>query len=214
MTDASPADPITPLVDLVSRLTFMQMDFTAAVAPSADLVAWSRLGRRYSPDHLTAALAERTLVVLRGRVRPARDMALYLAEMRQGPGPDAPDWQHSVARWVEANGVGRLDILARLSGEGPLLAQEIPDSCVVPWKSSGWTNDRNVHEDAGVPGGARRGRGRRIRGSDPTVGPGLAGISRGGAGPGRAGREDPEDAPSPSAGNRPEADGAVACGAG
>ncbi len=71
-------------------------------------------------------------------------MALYLAEMRQGPGPDAPDWQHSVARWVEANGAGRLDILARLSGEGPLLAQEIPDSCVVPWKSSGWTNDRNV----------------------------------------------------------------------
>jgi uncharacterized protein YcaQ len=135
----------TPLVDLVRHLTLIQLDFTATVAPSADLVAWSRLGRSYSRDDLAAALAERSLIVLRGMIRPAEDIALYLAEMRARPGgDDASDWMRGVAGWVAANATCRLDILARLSGEGPLLAQEIPDSCVVPWKSSGWTDNRNV----------------------------------------------------------------------
>ena len=74
--------------DLVRRLTLIQLDFTATVAPSAELVAWSRLGRSYSRDDLTAALAERSLIVLRGMIRPAEDIALYLAEMRAWPGGD------------------------------------------------------------------------------------------------------------------------------
>lgn len=148
----APAVPAGPsdagkdaLLDLVRRLTLLQMDFTAAVAPSADLVAWSRLGRGYAVGDLSAALADRSLIVLRGMIRPAEDIALYLAEMRAAPDSEDPaDWRRGVARWVEANGACRLDILARLGGEGPLLAQEIPDSCVLPWRSSGWTANRNV----------------------------------------------------------------------
>jgi uncharacterized protein YcaQ len=133
------------LLDLVRRLTLLQVDFTAAVAPSADLVAWSRLGQGYSPEHLTTALAQRSLIALRGMIRPAEDVALYLAEMRAWPGSgDVPDWRRGAARWVEANRRARLDVLARLAGEGPLLAQEIPDSCLVPWQSSGWTDNRNM----------------------------------------------------------------------
>jgi uncharacterized protein len=33
------------LVDVVRHLTLLQIDPIAAVAPSADLVAWSRLGK-------------------------------------------------------------------------------------------------------------------------------------------------------------------------
>ena len=44
------------LVDLVDRLTLLQIDPTAAIAPNADLVAWSRLGASYQPADLTRAL--------------------------------------------------------------------------------------------------------------------------------------------------------------
>jgi hypothetical protein len=53
----------TDLVDVVDRLTVLQIDPTAAIAPSADLVLWSRLGSTYDPADLTRALEhERTLV--------------------------------------------------------------------------------------------------------------------------------------------------------
>ena len=44
------------LVSVVRHLTMLQIDPTAAVAPSADLVAWSRLGSTYEPADLKQAL--------------------------------------------------------------------------------------------------------------------------------------------------------------
>jgi uncharacterized protein len=36
------------LLDVVRHLTLLQIDPTAAIAPNADLVAWTRLGSGYS----------------------------------------------------------------------------------------------------------------------------------------------------------------------
>jgi uncharacterized protein len=133
------------LLGMIRHLTLLQADQTAAVAPSADLVAWSRLGSSYSPADLAAALRDRTLVELRGLIRPAEDMALYTAEMAEWPGSGPqPDWRQSTLDWVEANDKCRIDILDRLGSDGPMLMRDLPDSCTVPWKSTGWTNNRNV----------------------------------------------------------------------
>jgi uncharacterized protein YcaQ len=133
------------LLDVVRRLTMLQIDRTAAIAPSADLVAWSRLGSSYSPAELEDALARLTLIELQGMIRPAEDLALYRAEMAEWPGRgNVPGWRAANARWVEYNEAFRRDILDRLRRDGPLPARELPDTCVVPWKSSGWNNDRNV----------------------------------------------------------------------
>ena len=48
------------LLEAVRHLTLLQIDPIAAIAPSADLVAWSRLGSSYSPAELDTALADRT----------------------------------------------------------------------------------------------------------------------------------------------------------
>ena len=50
------ADGASDLLTVVDRLTFLQLDPTAVVAPSADLVAWSRLGDTSQPVHLQQAL--------------------------------------------------------------------------------------------------------------------------------------------------------------
>jgi uncharacterized protein YcaQ len=135
------------LLDMVRRLTFVQNDQTAAVAPNADLVAWSRLGSSYDPTELREALEDRTLLELHGMIRPAEDLALYRADMQHWPGRgELLDWQEYRRDWVVANRACRDDIMTRLRSEGPLPARELPDTCAVPWSSSGWTNDRNLSQ--------------------------------------------------------------------
>ena len=66
----------TDLLEVVRHLTLLQLDPTAAVAPSADLVAWSRLGDAYRPEQLTKALEEdRTLYEVRAIIRPTAESA-------------------------------------------------------------------------------------------------------------------------------------------
>ncbi|HEX4704973.1 MAG TPA: crosslink repair DNA glycosylase YcaQ family protein [Pseudonocardiaceae bacterium] len=135
------------LLDVVRRLTLLQVDPTGAVAPSADLVAWSRLGSSYAPAELVAALEGRTLLELRAMIRPAEDLALYRAEMAEWfAGDGLSGWQAGQRNWVRANDACRLDILDRLGSSGPLTSRELPDTCVRPWGSSGWTNNRNVSQ--------------------------------------------------------------------
>jgi uncharacterized protein YcaQ len=127
------------LVAAVEGLTLLQIDPTAAIAPSADLVAWSRLGSAYQPAHLKQALEQdRTLFELVAIIRPMTDLGLYLAGAADRP-------VYELARaWVRENDRFRRDILELLERSGPLASRDIPDTCAVPWKSSGWTNDRNV----------------------------------------------------------------------
>ncbi len=137
------------LMTVVDRLTFLQLDPTAVVAPSADLVVWSRVGNTYDPADLRQAVdVDRTLFEHRGQesekepvivmVRPMANLALYLAEMAMWP-----IWTKG-REWLEANAGFRKRVLQQLKASGPLQSRDIPDSAEVPWQSSGWTHDRNV----------------------------------------------------------------------
>ena len=129
----------TDLVEMVTRLTFLQIDPTAAIAPAADLVAWSRLGSDYRPEQLRQALEEdRTLFEHNALVRPMSDAVLVLAE--------APEWPtyERTRDWLRDNDAFRRDVLELLADSGPLTSRDIPDTAVVPWASTGWSNNRNV----------------------------------------------------------------------
>jgi uncharacterized protein len=136
------------LLDVVRHLTLLQIDPTAAIAPNSDLVAWSRLGPSYSPAELEATLADRTLLELRAMIRPSEDLALYRAGMagweERAERGQLTGWRASYRDWVRANDTCRRDILDRLGSSGPLPSRDLPDTCQVPWKSTGWTNNRNV----------------------------------------------------------------------
>jgi uncharacterized protein len=129
----------TELLTVVQQLTLLQIDPTAAIAPSADLVAWSRLGSAYQPAHLQQALEQdRTLFERDALVRPISDLGLHLAGAA-----DWPNYERTRA-WLRDNDSFRRDILDLLGSSGPMTSRDIPDTCVVPWTSSGWTNNRNV----------------------------------------------------------------------
>jgi uncharacterized protein YcaQ len=127
------------LLPVVQQLTLLQIDPTAAVAPSADLVAWSRLGSAYQPADLQQALErDRTLFEHNALVRPMSDLGLVLAGARTARSHER------TANWIRDNDAFRRDILKLLRRSGPLSSRDIPDTCVVPWASTGWTNNRNV----------------------------------------------------------------------
>ncbi|HEY3750939.1 MAG TPA: crosslink repair DNA glycosylase YcaQ family protein [Pseudonocardiaceae bacterium] len=138
----------TELLDVVRGLTLLQIDPIAAVAPNAGLVAWSRLGSSFPVTELDTALADRTLLELQAMIRPAADLAFYRADMAA--------WEQQIGMlggsrarnrdWVRANDACRVDILHRLAATGPMPSRALPDTCAVPWRSTGWTNNRNVSQ--------------------------------------------------------------------
>ena len=130
-----PAD----VVEVAEQLTVINIDPTAAVAPSEDLLLWSRIGFPYDHAQLKKAVeVDREIFELLGMYRPIGDLPLFLPAMRAAP-------RYSDTRqWLTANETFRRDILRLLGESGPLLSGEVPDTSSVPWPSSGWTNNRNV----------------------------------------------------------------------
>lgn len=138
------------LIKTVQRLMFLQLDPTAVIAPSADLIAWSRLGAAHNPADLKRATEmDRTLFEHLAQpsstepgiamLRPMSDLRLFLADMAAWPNRSG-----SNREWVKVNDVFRRNILDQLGSAGPLMSRDIPDTSAVPWTSTGWTNDRNV----------------------------------------------------------------------
>ncbi|WP_314507185.1 DNA glycosylase AlkZ-like family protein [uncultured Microbacterium sp.] len=127
------------VVEAVDGLWLVNIDPTSAVAPSADHILWSRIGWPYQQADLRRAVEDdRAVFEWAGFYRSMADLPLYRPMMRAWPRYRAQ------REWLEANDRFRRDVLDRLRAEGPLRGGEIPDTSQVPWKSTGWTNERNV----------------------------------------------------------------------
>ena len=136
----------TDLLEVVRHLTNLQVDLTVAVATNPGLVLWSRLGAtRFEEGDLDAAVGDGSLVEIANRLRPIEDITLYRAEMAAWRNSvPLEDWQEGPQTWLATNTTAREVILDELRREGPLPARALPDTCDVPWRSSGWTNGKNV----------------------------------------------------------------------
>jgi uncharacterized protein YcaQ len=126
------------LVTMVGALAMLRVELTTTVARSADHIAWSRLGPSYRPIDTTRALSQGLLFERGWMLRPMSDLGLYLAGMHT--------WadRAGARRWMDDNEGFARSILDRIADEGPQTSREIPDESVVPWPSTGWTNNRNV----------------------------------------------------------------------
>ena len=131
------------ILDVVRRIGFLQLDPTAAVAPSHLLVLWSRLGP-YDTAELDRLLwQDKLLFEWRAFVYPVEELPLYLSLMRRFPAGDTA-WPSRVRDWLAANARFRRYVLGELERRGPLLSRELEDRSQAPWRSTGWTGNRNV----------------------------------------------------------------------
>jgi uncharacterized protein YcaQ len=125
-------------LDMVRRLAALRIEQTATVAPAADHISWSRLGDGYVPGLLDRAVTDGKLFEYMWAVRPMADLPMFLPRMR------ASSAYADVREWLEVNAPFRRGVLAKLADLGPLTSADIADESIVPWPSSGWTNNRNV----------------------------------------------------------------------
>ncbi len=131
------------VLDGVRRLGHLQLDPTSRVAPSHLLVLWSRLGP-FDPAELDRLLwRERSLFEWKAFIYPTEDFPFIKARMRRFPG-DAGAWQRRVGAWLRANEPFRRYVLRELRRRGPLRSNELEDRAVMPWRSTGWSHERNV----------------------------------------------------------------------
>jgi uncharacterized protein YcaQ len=128
----------TDLLSMIEHLTALPVEPTAAIAPSFDLVSWSRMGSAYEPVDLVDLLKQREVYDDGEGIRPMADLRLHLAEMER-----YPPWERT-RDWLEANELFRNEVLDALDAEGPLASREVHATAQVPFTSSGWNTDRNV----------------------------------------------------------------------
>ena len=134
------ADRPTDVVGVAEELGAVKIDPTATIAPAEHTILWSRIGSTYDPSLLTkAAETDRLLFEFDGAYRPMSLLPLMLPGMRRWP------THPSTVEWLEANDRFRSEVLARLRGDGALLASQIDDTAAVARdSSSGWYGPNQV----------------------------------------------------------------------
>ncbi|HKW05473.1 MAG TPA: crosslink repair DNA glycosylase YcaQ family protein [Nitrososphaerales archaeon] len=135
---------------VIQDLTYLQIDPISVVARSPELVLWSRLGNYKISDlnhllwkdralfeyfaHAASIVLSEDYPIHSARMRHFSDGTLYSRE-----------WHDRVKKWIEQNSKLYDHIIKELSLRGPLLSRDIEDLSYRSWKSSGWTNERNVN---------------------------------------------------------------------
>lgn len=127
------------VVEVAEQLGYIKIDPTATIAPCEHTVLWSRIGWSYEAGQLRkAGETDRLLFEFDGAFRPMSLLPLMLPAMRQWPR------RESTREWLDANAKFKTEVLARLKGEGPLLASDIPDTAQVDRAPDGWYGKNQV----------------------------------------------------------------------
>jgi uncharacterized protein len=146
---AGPAPRSSPakVLDVIRSIRCVQIDPIAVVARSPLLVVRSRIPG-FRREHLDRLLwrdrrlfeywAHAASIVL------TEDYPIHAWWMRTYFRPDGTSSTTQVVEWMRSNDGLRRSILRQLRREGPLPSRAIADIASAPWRSTGWTNERNV----------------------------------------------------------------------
>ena len=136
------------VLGVIRSIRCVQLDPIAVVARSPLLVLGSRVSG-FDPKHLDRLLwrdhsvyeywAHAASVVL------TEDHPIHAWYMRQYLRDDGSAWNRRRLDWMAANAKLKRSVVAQVRRDGPVLARQISGGLTgESWRSSGWTNERNV----------------------------------------------------------------------
>jgi uncharacterized protein YcaQ len=131
------------IVEVVEAQLGVQMDPTAAVARTEQLVLWSRLGHYDVAELYRLLYEERALFEYWAYIVAMSDLPLFRDTMRRYPRGETK-WAAYIRTWLELNRPFRNYILRELRRRGQLRSRELEDRAVVPYPSDGWNKGRNL----------------------------------------------------------------------
>jgi uncharacterized protein len=136
------------VLGVIRSIRCVQLDPISVVARSPLLVLGSRVSG-FDPKHLDRLLwrdhsvyeywAHAASIVL------TEDHPIHAWYMRQYLRDDGSAWNRRRLDWMAANAKLKRSVLAQVRRDGPVLARRISGGLAgESWRSSGWTNERNV----------------------------------------------------------------------
>jgi uncharacterized protein len=136
------------VLGVIRSIRCVQLDPIAVVARSPHLVLGARVAG-FQPKHLDGLLwrdrsvyeywAHAASIVL------AEDHPIHAWYMRRYVRDDGSGWNRRRLDWMAANARLKRSVLAQIRRDGPVLARRISGGLAgESWRSSGWTNERNV----------------------------------------------------------------------
>ena len=136
------------MLDVVRQIGCLQLDPISAVAPSHQLVMFSRVGpyALSELDHLV--YTERALFEYWAHAASivlTEDYPVHSALMRSYL-TGKSDGSERTRIWLKENDDLRQHILDELHLRGPLMSRDFEDKAKDAWHSSGWTSNRNVSQ--------------------------------------------------------------------
>ena len=138
-----PAAGPAAIMAVVTELGSLQLDPISVVARSHQLVLWSRLGGYDLADLDGLLWRDRRLFEYwthAAAIVCTDDYPIHSLLMRRYPSA-----RHAQLRaWLADNQALRRSVLRQLRAGGPLPTRAIEDRATTDWRSSGWTQGRNV----------------------------------------------------------------------
>lgn len=134
------------ILQVARDLGCLQLDPINVVARSHLLVVWSRVGPYDLADLESLLWADRLLFEYWAHAASivlTEDYPIHHWLMRRYPRPTYAHGRRT-AEWLAGNDTLRRYVLAQLRKRGPLRARDLEDTSTRPWRSGGWTNERNV----------------------------------------------------------------------
>lgn len=128
---------------MVRHVGYLQLDPTNSIARSHLLVLWSRLGNYDEADLERLRWETRELYEYNAALVPVDDYPIHADTMKRFPSWGRL-WDERVKVWLQKNATLRRQLLSEVRKRGPVASRDLKGFTYVGWRSTGWTNERNV----------------------------------------------------------------------